>query len=134
MIFSTRYWGLVPFTVLASETVRFAILDMDTNYQSLSISNLVPRIRKKRSHETMHRTATAANHSGCFKLELLKFVKCWQFFFFQELNSKGLYLNSQKENRCHGCSQFLHKNAKLGSRRRSRAVTAKKDVQKCVHV
>ena len=49
------------------------------------------------------------------------------FFFFQELNSKGLYLNSQKENRCHGCSQFLHKNAKLGSRRRSRAVTAKKD-------
>ena len=28
MIFSTRYWGLVPFTVLASETVGFAILDV----------------------------------------------------------------------------------------------------------
>ena len=28
MIFSTRYWGLVPFTVFASETVRFAILDV----------------------------------------------------------------------------------------------------------
>ena len=55
MIFSTRYWGLVPFTVLASETVRFAILDMDTNFQSLSISNLVPRIRQKRSHETIER-------------------------------------------------------------------------------
>ena len=58
MIFSTRYWGFVPFTVLASETVRFAILDMDTNFQSLSISNLVSRNRKdstKRSHVTMER-------------------------------------------------------------------------------
>ena len=81
MIFSTRYWGFVPFTVLASETVRFAILDMDTNFQSLSISNLVPRIRKKRSHVT----ATAANRiraaSNCTETETLKICQMLAIFF-----------------------------------------------------
>ena len=80
MIFSTRYWGLVPFTVLASETVRFAILDMDTNFQSLSISNLVPRIRKKRSHETI---GNRCESFGLLQTGTLKIRQMLAIFFFR---------------------------------------------------
>ena len=62
-------------------------------------------------------------------LQLFYFVKCWRYF--QELNSKGLYLRSQKEkeNSCHVFLSSIKREVRKISRR-SCAVTAKKSTKK----
>ena len=73
--------------------------------------SLAPRVRRRQQQRKRHPKSDDScsfklhrSYSSCFKLSNVAGL------FFRELNSKGLYLNSQKEKRKPlSCDHFLHK-------------------------